>query len=235
MAKLTKFFKENWIVIIPFTVFILLLAQYTYSHYSYIEIIRPNPWDSNIVTVWINDISTPQEYDTSFKTDVEKALAYWENGGNGKLIYIPKFQLVDSPEKANVIVQWVRSLPGSVAGVAQYAVDGDRFSSVTITLETSYFDGQGWRQYNNKNMELTAKHEIGHALGLGHTANPWDIMSPSYESREGVSPKYQQPYTIAKVTGAVIILILTLFYVNHRRKMKQLDKLLTEPNNEEKN
>ncbi|MDI6886663.1 MAG: matrixin family metalloprotease [archaeon] len=35
-----------------------------------------------------------------------------------------------------------------------------------------------WDQISNSNLEKIAKHEIGHALGLAHSNDPFDIMHP---------------------------------------------------------
>jgi len=39
-------------------------------------------------------------------------------------------------------------------------------------------------QLEEKQLESLLRHEIGHALGLGHTTNPWDLMYPSIKQKQ---------------------------------------------------
>ena len=79
----------------------------------------------------------------------------------------------------NFAVRWVRSLGGSQIGVAH-----TRWSSATglavvsIDLVTrSPFDGT--RVIDARQVQLTAAHEMGHALGLPHSDSPRDVMYPT--------------------------------------------------------
>ena len=65
------------------------------SGYSYPKTLD-YPWDHSPITVYIDNKSVPPHYNPSYYTQIEKALQYWEEGGNGKLNYTPVFKIVDS-------------------------------------------------------------------------------------------------------------------------------------------
>ncbi len=51
------------------------------------EKILDKPWDHSPITVYIDDKNTPSRYSPTYYEQVEKALEYWEEGGNGNLNY----------------------------------------------------------------------------------------------------------------------------------------------------
>jgi len=157
------------------------------------EKILDKPWDHSPITVYIDDKNTPSRYSPTYYEQVEKALEYWEEGGNGNLNYTPVFEIVDS-ENADIKIRWVENLekvedaPSGVAGYAKPRISGDRFIEVEIVLEVGNYQGRSWRQYGDSTMLSISKHELGHALGLGHSDNPRDIMYPKYEMRDNINP-----------------------------------------------
>ncbi|HML25382.1 MAG TPA: peptidase, partial [Methanomethylovorans sp.] len=68
------------------------------------------PWDHSPITVYIDNVNVPEHYSPTYKEQVEYAMTYWENGGNGHLAYEPEFRLVDSESEADVYIVWVENL-----------------------------------------------------------------------------------------------------------------------------
>lgn len=199
---------------------------------EYSEKILDNPWDHSPITVYIDDKNVPTHYSPTYYEQVEKALEYWEEGGNGNLDYIPVFEIVDS-EEADIRIRWVENLetvegaPSGVAGYANPGISGNRFVEVEIVLETGNYQGKGWRQYGDATMLSISKHELGHALGLGHSSNPRDIMYPEHEMRDNINPilwsKYGGLIRAAVILALAVLLFLGISWQNSRRKRKKLE------------
>ena len=111
------------------------------------EIILDYPWDHSPITVYIDNKNVPEHYSPTYYAQIEKALEYWEEGGNGKLEYTPVFELVDS-EEADIRIRWTENLenvegaPSGVAGYARPREVGGRFLKVDIVLEVGNYKGK---------------------------------------------------------------------------------------------
>ncbi|AKJ40406.1 peptidase [Methanosarcina sp. A14] len=196
------------------------------------EKILDYPWDHSPITVYIDDSNVPEHYSTTYYTQIEKAMEYWEEGGNGNLEFTPVFKLVDSKE-ADIRIKWVENLekvegaPPGVAGYASPTVSDGRFVRVDIVLEVGNYQGKAWRQYGDTTMLSIAKHEFGHALGLGHSSNRRDIMYPEYEQREDLNPllmsKYGPILQVAALVALVVLLSLGVSWQRSRKKRKKLE------------
>ncbi|MHC1756654.1 MAG: matrixin family metalloprotease [Methanosarcina sp.] len=196
------------------------------------EKILDNPWTHSPITVYIDNKNTPAHYSPTYYEQIEKALEYWEDGGNGNLAYSPVFEIVDS-EEADIKIRWVENLesvegaPSGVAGYAKPSISGDRFVEVDIVLEVGNYQGRGWRQYGDATMLTISKHELGHALGLGHSNDRGDIMYPEYELRDNLNPillsKYGALLRAAGFIALAILLFLGVSWQYSRKKRKKLE------------
>ena len=100
-----------------------------------------------------------------YASDLAKnATNYWENASNAKFSYS------SDSGKASIIVQWLKEPESKYAG---YAVGG----MIEVALGDSRCDGM-WHAYDTDFVTTTLTHELGHALGFGHSKNMSDIMYP---------------------------------------------------------
>jgi predicted Zn-dependent protease len=221
-------------IILSFVLLLIVLVLPILSTASELnpERLSDQPWDHSPITVYIDNKSLPLHYSPTYYTQIEAALEYWGEGGNGKLNYIPVFEIVDS-ENADIRIRWVENLenvegaPSGVAGYASPRIANGRFVRVDIVLEAGNYQGKSWVQYGDATMLSIIKHELGHALGLGHSSDRRDIMYPEYEQRDNINPillsKYGPLLRAAALLALVLLLTLGVSWQRSRKKRKTLE------------
>ncbi len=112
-----------------------------------------------------------QGQDKKYRALVKKALDEWHKVSNGKVSFI----LVDNLFDSNVNIEWQR-VQREALGHCLFQFDKyNRLASAEVTIGLT--EGLVHADYNDEGeIYHTILHEIGHAVGLGHSPFKDDIM-----------------------------------------------------------
>lgn len=135
------------------------------------------PPSQGCVTYFIAEGMPGSEYRPADRDLAEWALGAWETASGGALRFAP------APEAdALVRVYWVPASAGQYGEMRPLLVNGRRGAAVFIRPDTNALGDEIARLaradalLRETIVYLTCLHELGHALGLEHTANFADIM-----------------------------------------------------------
>ncbi|MGI9259567.1 MAG: matrixin family metalloprotease [Gammaproteobacteria bacterium] len=132
---------------------------------------------SDEITYFISEGSADSKYRAADRELAEWALEAWERSAKGALRFSP------GPESSALLrVYWVPANFGLYGEMRPILVDGERGAAVYIRPDTEALGEQIAKRsredslFRDAVVYLTCLHELGHALGLEHTAEFADIM-----------------------------------------------------------
>ena len=127
--------------------------------------------------VWIQPLSRVTDWTDAYVEEVRAAFDEWD------MLDLPvHFTFVDDSAHADVHVNWIDQFDQPISGRTKWARDDDWWiTDADIVLAVHHHRGE---VLDLDAMRAMALHEIGHLLGLDHTADSSCIMAPKVRVRE---------------------------------------------------
>jgi hypothetical protein len=137
-------------------------------------------WPERITTpvrVWVGSNPTIEGWDPTYPDRVRDAFDQWAGLG------IPvRFTFVADSADADVHVSWIDHFDSPISGKTIWARDGKWWIvTANITLALHHNAGE---LLDAKAVRAIALHEVGHLLGLDHTADTANIMTSRVRVRD---------------------------------------------------
>lgn len=142
--------------------------------------------------VWVQPVASLPGWDSRYPAHVRDVFPEWSAAG-----FPLRFLHVVDSASADLHVHFTATLPGRQIGVTtQYRDRHGWIVAATVTIATEGADG---RAFPASLISGIARHEVGHALGLGHARDRGAVMYPEAHTT-----------TIAAVDRATLHLLYTL-------------------------
>ena len=129
------------------------------------------------IPVWVQSRPDLEDWNEEYLDAVSDAFMAWD------AVELPvRFRMVRDSTDAEIHVSWIPKFNEQISGRTRWSRD-DNWWIVNASIMLAIHHQQGDR-LDKSAMKAMALHEVGHLLGLDHTANAGSIMAPRVRIRE---------------------------------------------------
>lgn len=129
------------------------------------------------VTVWVQARPDLEDWNEAYVKSVSEAFMAWD------AVELPvRFRMVRDSLDAEIHVTWLEKFNEPISGRTRWSRD-DNWWILNASILLAIHHQHGAR-LDESAMKAMALHEVGHLLGLDHTANPGSIMAPRVRIRQ---------------------------------------------------
>lgn len=125
--------------------------------------------------VWIDRYPGLPDFEPSYPVVAEHVFEEWHEAG-----FPLRFDFVPEASAAEIVIRWVATLPpGDTPRIGSTVKTRDENGWITAAeILISTHDRETGKPLSAALVAGIARHEVGHALGLGHSNNRADVMFP---------------------------------------------------------
>jgi hypothetical protein len=166
------------------------------------ESIRLHRWTGVRGAVVVH-VPLPDVEDPGVARELQRAAAQGIRAWNGQPY--PILADLRGDQDPHFAVQWTRSLGSNQLGVARTrwsAATGLEPLSVDLATRSPFAPG---RPADPRQVRLTAAHEMGHALGLPHSASPHDVMYPTNTATSMSAQDYRSIEVLYRTLDGTVV------------------------------
>ena len=142
--------------------------------------------------VWVQPTAAIADFQPDFPEEVREAFREWQATG------IPvRFEFVDQPGAADIHVTWLDRFDEPISGKTRWARD-DAWWIVEANISIAIHHN-GNEALDHSAIRAISLHEVGHLLGLDHTGDVLNIMTPRVRAR-----------ALSEADSATVVLLYSL-------------------------